>query len=131
MLDGLIGVRSATVAPGSTVQIPIEIRQANDIGSMNFVLAYDPAVLVVANVERGALLGEALFAVNTNERGTIRFGLATLSGVSGSGALAYVEFEATGGSGSSSPIALSEMLATDTSGEALYPDTEDGVVTVE
>jgi hypothetical protein len=50
--------------PNTTVQVPIRFNNASNIGSMNFVLTYDPQVLKVNRVDTGSLLSGALFTPN-------------------------------------------------------------------
>ena len=121
---------SRTAAPNSTVQLPIRLDKAGNIGSMNFVLTYDPQVLKVNKVDSGSLLSGALFTPNYKTPPLVRFGLATSSGVSGSGSVAHIEFQVIGAAGSSSPLTLSEVDTTDTSGKPVAVTTQDGTVTV-
>ncbi|MCD6567956.1 MAG: hypothetical protein J7K94_04380 [Dehalococcoidia bacterium] len=122
---------SRTMAPSGTVQVPIRLEKAENIGSMNFVLTYDPNVLKVARVDKGSLLSGIAFAPNYKEPPVIRFGFATKDGVSGSGSVVYVEFEAIGSEGSSSPLTLSEILTKDISGQTISLSTQKGKVTIQ
>jgi hypothetical protein len=121
---------SRTAYPKSTVQVPIRLDKAGNVGSMNFMLTYDPKVLKVNKVDGGSLLSGALFTPNYKTPPLVRFGLATSSGVSGSGSVAYIEFQVIGAAGSSSPLTLSEVDTTDTSGKPVAMTTQDGTVTV-
>ena len=121
---------SRTAAPNSTVQVPIRLDKASSIGSMNFVLTYNPQVLKVNKVDSGSLLSGALFTPNYKTPPLVRFGLATSSGVSGSGSVAYIEFQVIGAAGSSSPLTLSEVDTTDTSGKPVTVAIQGGTVTV-
>jgi len=121
---------SRTAAPNSTIQLPIRLDRAGNIGSMNFVLTYDPQVLKVNKVDSGSLLSGALFTPNYKTPPLVRFGLATSNGVSGSGSVAYIEFQVIGAAGSSSPLTLSEVDTTDTSGKPVAVTTQGGTLTV-
>jgi regulation of enolase protein 1 (concanavalin A-like superfamily) len=122
---------SRTVSPGGTVTVPIRLDKAQNIGSMNFILTYDPNVLKVTRVDKGSLLANIAFAPNYKQPPVIRFGFAAKDGVSGSGPMAYVEFEAIGSGGSSSPLTLSEILAKNTSEQTLSLTAQNGKVTIE
>ena len=122
---------SRTVPPGGTVTVPIRLEKAQNIGSMNFVLTYDPNVLRVNRVDKGAFLSNIAFAPNYKDPPVIRFGFAAKDGVSGGGSVAYIEFEAIGSGGSSSPLTLSVEVAKDTSGQALSLKTQNGKVTIQ
>ncbi len=119
------------MAPGGTVTVPIRLEKAENIGSMNFILTYNPKVVKVNKVEPGSLLSGVMFVPNWREPPVIRFGFATTDGVSGSGPLAHIEFEAIGSEGSSSPLTLSEILPKDTIGRTLLLGTQHGMVTIE
>lgn len=120
-----------TVESGRTVQVPIRLHQAQDIGSMNFVVTYDPQVLRVLAVQRGFLLSRVMLATNHGEPPLIRFGFATTDGVSGNGPVAYVKLQAIGPEGSSSPLTFSQVVPKDTSGRDLSVSTQSGTVTIE
>ena len=53
-----------TATPNSVVHVPIVLNDANNIGSMNFVLTYNSQVLKVNKIDTGALLSGALFMTN-------------------------------------------------------------------
>ncbi|MBL7062025.1 MAG: hypothetical protein ISS54_04745 [Dehalococcoidia bacterium] len=117
------------VPPGATVQVPIRLENAQNIGSLGFNLSYDPAVAQVTKVLKGSL--PPAFTYNDREPGIIRFGFATTEGISGvKGSAAYVEFKAVGAEGSRSPLTLSEPLATDTSGATLSVELVHGELTI-
>jgi hypothetical protein len=121
---------SRTAAPNSTVQVPIRLDRASNIGSMNFVLTYNAQVIKVNKVDSGSLLSGALFTPNYKTPPEVRFGLATSEGISGSGTVAYIEFQVIGAAGSSSPLTFSELSTTDTSGKSVALTTQNGTVTV-
>jgi len=49
-------VSDTTGAKGDTVEVPIGLEGASDVGSMNIVLRYDPDVLMAVAVEGDELL---------------------------------------------------------------------------
>ena len=117
------------VPPGGTVQVPIRLENAQNIGSLGFNLSYDPAVAQVTKVLKGSL--PPTFTYNDREPGIIRFGFATTEGGSGQkGSAAYVEFKAVGAEGSTSPLTLTEPLATDTSGATVSVGLVHGELTI-
>jgi len=121
---------SRTADPNSTVQVPIRLDKASNIGSMNFVLTYNAQVLKVNKVDGGSLVSGALFTPNYKSPPQVRFGLASSDGINGNGTIAYIEFQVIGAAGSSSPLTLSEVDTTDTSGKAVTVTTQNGTVTV-
>lgn len=70
-----------SVPPGGTVSVPVRLERAESIGSTNFTLTYDTAVVSLNKVDVGDLVrGIALFRANTKDAGIIRFGVAVQSG---------------------------------------------------
>jgi hypothetical protein len=121
---------SRSVPPGGTVQVPVRLENVKNIGSMNFVLTYDPKIVEVNKVDKGSLLSSAMFAPNFEEPPVVRFGFADKQGVSGSGSVAYIEFKAIGSAGSSSPLTLSEIIAEDGSGNPVSLKITNGTVSI-
>jgi len=121
---------SRTATPNSTIQVPIRLNNAGNIGSMNFVLTYNPLVLRVNKVDSGSLLTGALFTPNYQSPPEVRCGVATSGGVSGSGTMAYIEFQVIGAAGSSSPLTFSELSTGDASGQPITVNSQNGTITV-
>ena len=121
---------SRTADPNSIVQVPIRLDNAGNIGSMNFVLTYNPQVIKVNKVDGGSLVSGALFTPNYKSPPQVNFGLASSAGINGSGTVAYIEFQVIGAAGSSSPLTLSGVNTTDTSGRSVTLTTSNGTVTV-
>ena len=121
---------SREVAPGGTVQVPIRLERARDIGSIGFELSYEPGVAQVIRVLKDSLMEPATFTYNDKVPGVIRFGFATTQGIGGDGSAAVVEFKAVGAEGSKSPLTLSKGEATDTSGAPLSFRLVNGELTI-
>ena len=61
-----------TVVPAAKfISVPILATRANNVGSLEFVLVYDPAKLELAQVERGLLSGDALIDSSTPSPGRL------------------------------------------------------------
>ncbi|NYT20156.1 MAG: hypothetical protein GKC08_07715 [Methanosarcinales archaeon] len=82
-------------APSGTVQIPVTLSNADNIGSMDLVLTYDSSVLRATEVRKGSLTEDSILQSNIVD-GTIRIGVIDMSGISGSGSFVNVIFEVTG-----------------------------------
>jgi len=121
-----------TIAPSGVVTL--EVADGADIFAFDLFVQYDPSLLWVSQVTLGDFLGEGLCCMDqVNDPGLVhynctRFGVS--SGVSGSGVLLELTFEASGQSGDTALLL---------DGSALYdwPDAflveatlEDGVVSV-
>ena len=105
-----VSVSDTTGAKNSTVEVPIILEGATDVGSMDMVLKYDPDVLRAVAVEAGKLGKNALIEANTARKGEVIIALADSSGIDGDGAVASVAFEVLGDAGTTSYLTLEEVL---------------------
>ena len=99
----------------TSVNVPIYLTGAENIGSLEFVLAYDPSVLEVAGVEAGGLAQSALFDYGTRSPGRLWAGLIDSDGINGDGPVAVVSFKVIGPGASTSPLALENVTTYDAS----------------
>lgn len=135
---------SATVVPGATVTVEIQVHDVLDLYAADLNLAFDPSVLEVVDadgeaengvqVARGSLFGTVyLFtAVNRadNEVGEIRYMVSLLSPaapVSGGGVLASITFRAR--NPGSSTLRMSVLLA-DSEAQYISAVVSDGSIVV-
>ena len=123
-------VESRMGSSGATVRVPVVLEGAQELSSLGFTLGYDPAVLEVVRVLRGSRLSGATFSYNADVPGVIRLGFSSTSGVSSGGSAVIVEFRILGEEGASSPLILSEDLASDFASKLLPLRLVDGEVTV-
>ncbi len=101
-----VSVSDTTGAKDSTVEVPVNLGGASDVGSMDVVLKYDPGVLRAVAVEAGALGKNAFIEANTAREGEVIIAMADSSGINGDGAVATISFDVTGDVGSTSPLTL-------------------------
>ena len=117
----LPNTRSPTPTPTPTqvfvlpleIQVPINLIGADNVGSLEFVLAYDPEVLVVTGVRLGSLAGQALLESSAATPGFLWTGLIDADGIRGDGPAAIVTFKVIQGGGSNTPLALQNVVAHD------------------
>lgn len=116
-----LGAASVTLRAGtgqgesnSTVQVPIEVRGAPNVGALQFDLVYDPQVVQLDMVARGALAANALVDFNNSVPGRARIGIVTTEGIRGDGTLALVNFKLIGSAGTHSPLQIENARAWDT-----------------
>ena len=102
-----------TAAAPASVDVPIHLTGAANVGSLEFVLVYDPEVLQVANVAPGALANSAVIGSNAVAPGRVWVGVADARGIDGSGAVATVTFDVVGRQKGSSPLTLEQIAAHD------------------
>ncbi len=81
-------------SPLPTVTIPITIKRASGIGSMNLVLTYNSDILNAIDVIPGALTQNSIIEKNLGD-GEIRIGLIDTNGINGNGTLFYIKFNVT------------------------------------
>jgi pSer/pThr/pTyr-binding forkhead associated (FHA) protein len=93
--------------------VAIEVAGASSVGSMHIELTYDPAVLQPVDVKAGSLAEGALLERNLSAPGRVVIGLITTRGISGSGEVAVVSFNAPGEAGTTSDLRLENVTASD------------------
>jgi hypothetical protein len=128
-----------TVEPGATFTIEVTIRDVSDLGSYEFVLAYDPTVVQTRELVSGGFVegsDRATIALGPdidNEAGRVTYGIASfgdLPGVAGSGTLAVITLEALADGVSRLELIDSELQIFDAAGARLRASPEDGRVQV-
>ncbi|HIN36659.1 MAG TPA: hypothetical protein EYM77_03255 [Dehalococcoidia bacterium] len=103
-----------TVAPAAKfISVPILATRANNVGSLEFVLVYDPAKLELAQVERGLLSGDALIDSSSPGPGRLWAGIIDINGMDGSGPVAVVKFKVRDNVGGTMPLSLESISAYD------------------
>jgi hypothetical protein len=126
-----VSVSDTVGAPGETVNVPINLAGASDVGSMDIVLTYDSNVLRAVEVEAGKLAKTALIESNTAEEGEVIIALADSSGITGDGEVVLISFEVLGESGTTSPLTLESVSVSNTELVELVTTTESGTFSVE
>ena len=103
-----------TVAPAAKfISVPVLATRANNVGSLEFVLVYDPAKLELAQVERGLLSGNALIDYSSPGPGRLWAGIIDINGLDGSGPVAVVKFKVRDNVGGTMPLSLESISAYD------------------
>jgi len=103
-----------TVAPAPKfISVPILATRANNVGSLEFVLVYDPAKLELEQVERGLLSGDALIDSSSPSPGRLWTGIIDINGIDGSGPVAVVRFKIRDNVGGTMPFTLENVAAFD------------------
>ena len=121
-----VSVSDTTGAKNSTVDVPIILEGATDVGSMDMVLKYDPDVLRAVAVEAGELGKNALIEANTAREGEVIIALADSSGINGGGTVASVAFEVIGDAGTTSALTLEAVSVHNLDLGEIIPNTVNG-----
>jgi len=119
---------AAFTPPPSTLEVPIEVRAAFNVGGLQLELTYDPEVLQLQGVRAGPLARNALLESNDDIPGRLRLALVNSLGIDGDGAVISVIFLPTG-RGVSSAFALESVEASDTDLKDLVVKTSPGLYT--
>jgi hypothetical protein len=98
-------------SPGSTVDVPLDIRGASEVGAMTIVLTYDPSILGVSDVVAGDLTGDSMLAYDSAVPGILGISVADADGISGDGSLVVILFSVIGELGDTSPLTLETFEA--------------------
>lgn len=104
----VVSVGDVQGSPGSTLQVPITVEGATDVGSVDLTLKYDTSVLKAVSVETAALSKNAIMESNIEEPGQVNIALVDASGINGDGDIAIISFSVLGEAGTSSPLSLIE-----------------------
>jgi len=102
----------AVVLP-KEIEVPINLVGADNVGSLEFVLAYEPEVLEVTGVRPGPLAGQALLESSAATPGLLWTGMIDADGISGDGPAAIVTFIVIKGGGSNTQLSLQNVVAYD------------------
>ncbi|MBN1689804.1 MAG: hypothetical protein JW901_02145 [Dehalococcoidia bacterium] len=92
--------------PASTtgqVTVPINASNASNLGSLEFELVYDPAIVQAEGVTKGDLADNAMLDFSLSRSGRIWVALVDSNGLNGNGSLAVISFHKVG-SGQTAPI---------------------------
>ncbi|WBS04603.1 cohesin domain-containing protein [Pseudoduganella sp. SL102] len=118
---------------GQTVELDVQLVDVTDLYSYQFSLQFDPTVLQVSSVELGDFLGGTFNSTGSfdNAAGTVSYVFSSLlgaiPGVSGTGSLGTISFQAVGAGNST--VSFFDTLLLD-SGQ-LDIDTTLGTATVQ
>ncbi len=120
---------SRTARAGGTVLVPVMLKEIQGLTSLGFTLNYDPSVVDVVDVSKGARLQSATFSYNGDVPGAIRMGFASTTALSGGGSAVVVEFRVIGETDSNTLVTLSEVLANDSDGNPITIGIGNGLLT--
>jgi len=137
--DSVLSVAGpATVSPGDTFTVDVDVTGTADLYAFQLDLAFDPTVLEATGVSEGGFLpggGTTFFVPGSidNTGGTVSFNsdtlLSAISGVSGDGTLLVFDFRALGSG--TSPLTIENEILLDSGLNFISDTTEGGSVTVQ
>lgn len=108
-----LSVSNATGEGGATVEVPLTLSQASNIGSIDIIVRYNPEVLSLETVDKGTLASKAMLKHAVKEPGLLRIGVVDASGINGEGAIAVLKFNILGDVGAATPMEILAASAND------------------
>lgn len=93
------------------VQVPINLENASDLGSLEFVLVYEPATMEFVGIGQGALGADPMIETNLRTPGKVWVGIIDPQGVNGDGSIAVISFLTLEGGQADSPLYLEEIIS--------------------
>ena len=98
----------------TTIGVPVNVSSTENIGAMDILLSYDPAVVTATGVASGTLISDTdLIANYTGTSGIVNVSVASLYGINGTGSIAVIQFYVKGCDDATSPLTLSRVEAYD------------------
>ena len=82
-----------TPAQYETIDIPVTIQSASNVGSLHFEMAYDSGALRAIDVQLGTVSTNAILEYSADAPEQVIVGIISSSGINGNGQLAIVTFE--------------------------------------
>jgi uncharacterized repeat protein (TIGR01451 family) len=131
-LTATLGIGSGEVALGESISVPITTNLAgNTLGAATIEVRYDPTVVtaVACSVDPAGLF-DSKTCNPYYKTDTVRFNLASLSGVTGNPLLANVTFRAIGSPGGSSVLDVVPQVFVDPSGNPIPVTDQDGQIRI-
>jgi len=93
------------------VTVPINANNAGNLGSLEFEVVYNPAVLQPESVTKGELADNAMLDFSLARSGRVWVALVDSNGLSGSGSLAIINFRRVGSGQTSAVLTLENVRA--------------------
>jgi hypothetical protein len=121
-------VSDAQGSSGSTIDVPIMINNADDVGSMNITLTYDPTILQVNSVTKGDL-NQGMISSDTDTSGILCLAIADQNGITGDGEIAVISFTVVNQTGSSL-LLIEDLLVYDVDSLEIDATSQSGTFTV-
>ncbi|HIH03640.1 MAG TPA: hypothetical protein HA263_07275 [Methanoregulaceae archaeon] len=119
-----------SVAPNGTVVVPLVVADAQDLGGVDLVVTYDPAVLRLESAAPGSLAGRARISSNETGPGRVAIAVASSGSLTGTGPIVALTFVAVGSAGARSAVAIEAVSAVTIDGDPVPVQVVNGTVTV-
>jgi hypothetical protein len=107
-----ISTASVTAAAGGSVQVPVNAEGAQNVGSLDIAIQYDPAALEFVSAKNGELL-KGMVSSSTDGTGVLALAIIDSKGISGKGSIVMLTFNVKGKDGTVSPVTVKSARAGD------------------
>ncbi len=126
----VLTIPDRTAAPGANLTLPVTVAGALDLGGVDLVVGYDPAVLRFVSAAPGSLADRPRIQANESVPGTVLVSVTSPRPVTGDGPLVALTFAAIGSAGARSTVALEARNAVTVDGDPVQVETTGGTVSV-
>ena len=123
-------VQDRSVEPNGTVVVPIMVADAQDLGGVDLVLVYDPAILRFESAAQGSLADRARVSSNETGPGRVAIAVASPGSLTGTGPIVALTFAAVGPAGARSAVALEAVRAVTVDDDPVPAQVVNGTVSV-
>jgi len=123
-----VTISEASGSYNEVVDVPITIANAENIGSLDIVLTYDPTILQVEDVSKGDI-NNGMISSNTDTEGFLSLAVADQNGISKDGEVAIISFLVIAKTGNS-PLKIESFSVYDTESLEINAVAENGVFSV-
>ena len=114
------------------IEVPVLLSRAQNVGSLEFVLVYEPQMLKLVEVKKGDLAGESLIDSGSRTPGRVWTALINAEGITGDGVVAVFTFDVLESEATEGPLELKNVYAHDaTSLLDLLAETSQGEFAVD
>ncbi len=110
---GCIKVPRKTAATSGQLKVPINAVNAGKLGSLEFEVVYDPAVIQPEGVTKGDLADNAMLDFSLSRSGRMWVALVDSNGLNGNGSLVVITFHKANSGQAATTITLENVLAYD------------------
>ena len=110
--DMAVSIADVSGASGSSIDIPILVKDAQNLGSVDISVTYDPSVLNVISVEKGSA-NKGMISSKTDVPGVVSIGIVDAAGITGSGDIAVMRCKIVGAAITVSPLTITSVKAYD------------------
>ncbi|MFA5399847.1 MAG: cohesin domain-containing protein [Dehalococcoidia bacterium] len=110
---GCIKLPRKAASTSGQLKVPINAVNAGNLGSLEFELVYDPAIVQAEGVTKGDLADNAMLDFSLSRTGRIWVALVDSNGLNGNGSLAVISFHRVGSGQTAATLKLENVIAHD------------------